>query len=191
MWKTQGYVKWPYMTPFRLQDSSWARGIKTRAEVFALHLSEVFHPKPSARDGAEDYKANCANAPDTRLHWPSPPPGDHLRVETNYQKPNKSQKWWDIIMGRTLKMLSEYPLRFITRIFNAILRVGYSLLVKWMTPKPGRNWNFYRPAGQSTAGAVLERHSRTQTPVNEKCLVLITDDHGFRKGHKQLNGFTG
>lgn len=141
------------MPPIRDQNGKWARNDKEKATVFAKHLTNIFKPFPPTRSQSDETK--ITNFLDAPFQMDVPIKKFKIRdIESLINQLSlKKAPGFDLI---TSKMLKEMPIKgkkFITIIFNAILRLEY-FPDQWkiaqikMLNKPGKDENevqSYRP----------------------------------------------
>jgi hypothetical protein len=112
-------------SPPRTSQGTWARSNIEKAHAFAEHLAMVFQSHPSENEPEEE------EALMQLLKTPyllEPPIYRHKRAEIqeviNSLNPKKS-RGYNLITDKILKELSISGIKYLTKLFNAILLKGY------------------------------------------------------------------
>lgn len=204
LWKATKKTKQPQKSipPIRKDDGNWARTDKEKASLFANHLTNTFMPflpETPEEEDEENEEAEILQFLDESSQMASPI--EHFKIkEVKYtiQKEINPKKapGFDLINGRILKELSEKGMRYITILFNAILRIGY-FPDEWkiaeiiLIPKPGKKPELvqsYRPI------SLLPIISKVFEKLFLKRLLKIIKDNrlipdhqfGFRSQHATI-----
>ena len=156
LWKATRKLKRPqqHIPPIKKVNGKWANSDKDKAMTFAEHLQNTFTPYQQDIDDTENNEIiDYLQSP---LQMNLPIKNFTVReVERTIFKeinPNKAPGY-DKIGGKLLMELTEKGIRYITYLFNAILRTNH-FPEQWkkaqiiMIPKPGKDPNLvqsYRP----------------------------------------------
>jgi hypothetical protein len=135
------------------KNGTWVKTDEGKAELFSTHLSSTFIPYEDVKDD------NFVNEIEEYLSSPlllSLPPEPFTLAQVkgaiNFL-PTKKSPGYDLITGEVLKELPEIGIRYITYLFNAILRTSHfprqwKVAVIILVLKPGKiphNPSSYRP----------------------------------------------
>lgn len=131
--------------PIRSPDGKWVRSSKDRAKLFAEHLAKVFMPFPQeATENEEEMKFIVTWK--RYYKWKCLPKKLALK-KCIIQKDLNAKKApeYDLITGKILKELPAKALRFLTIIYNAVLRINYypsqwKVAQTILLPKPGKKY---------------------------------------------------
>lgn len=196
LWKTTRKLKQPqqHVPPLRNNTSGWARSDKEKAELFALHLENTFKPYPSeTTDNHNKAILDFLDAPlqlDVQIEkFTIKEAKSIINKEIN---PKKSPGY-DKITGKMLKELPEIAIKYITFIFNAILRTGefptqWKKAVIILLPKPGKSpydVKSYRPISLlPILSKVFEKlFVKRLKPILENRRIIPNHQFGFRQMH--------
>lgn len=183
--------------PIRKKDGSWARSNIEKANLFAEHLADVFKPFESEVPSEEEAKVHeYLDSPD-QLEIPIKPfKITEVRKMINKNLNSKKSPGYDLITGEIIKKLPNASIRYITQLFNAILRLEY-FPMQWkvaqiiLIPKPGKspnNLTSYRPISLlPTLSKLLEKMilKRLLPIIEERCLIP-NHQFGFRQQHSTI-----
>jgi exonuclease III len=200
LWKATKKLKQPQKSnpPIRTLQGGWARNNKEKAKTFAEHLVQVFQPHPSnSKSDIEEKKIQQFLESPYQLEYPITP-FKHNEIQTTIRcnlNPKKAPGY-DLITGKILKELPEMGTRYITQIFNAILRTGYfpdqwkvAQVILILKPgKPPEDPKSYRPISLlPVLSKVFEKLllARLRPHLDENKLI---PDHqfGFRQHHATI-----
>ena len=201
LWRAHSTLRPPTETvlPIRNSSGGWARSDEDRATTFAAHLQNVFTPNQATSTFAlPSYPVN--------RHQQHTPivfrPKEITKIIKDNLSPKKSPGC-DLITPEMIIQLPHSAVRYITKLFNAITKLGYfpqrwKMMKIIMIPKPGKNHTVassYRPI------SLLSCISK----LFEKCLLIRLNQHliyhniipahqfGFRESHgtiEQVNRIT-
>lgn len=123
IWKVTKKGKQPQITnsPIRKSPDEWARSDQEKAEVFAHHFKNVFTPH------SDDPNPDIENFLETPLQM-SVPIKNVTSAEIREQIKNLNKKkspGYDLINGKVSSELPVEGIKFLTLLFNAILRLKY------------------------------------------------------------------
>lgn len=180
--------------PIKLNDNSWAKNDKDRAEAFGSFLSQVFTPNDG--DAATESEMKLFLETDMQL---SPPlrccsPREIQRAIKDLE-PNKAPGFC-LITAEVLKQLSRKAIVFLTQLFNAIMRIGYYPSI-WkiseiiMIPKHGKPPHLvssYRPISllpvmSKLFEKIVLRRLNEILKINN---TIPLHQFGFRRGHSTV-----
>lgn len=187
LWKATKNMKRPqqHEPPIRLSTGQWARSDEEKAETFAAHLEEIFTPNPGPHD-----PEICLNIfpPARRIGKIK-----HelvLSIIKHHIKPRKAPGH-DQVTGKMIKELPREATRYLTQLFNAVVRTGYipnfwkkSILSMMLKPgKDPHNPTSYRPISLlPTLSKLLEKAIlNIIMPDIEK--IIPNHQFGFRREH--------
>ena len=199
LWKATKKLKQPQNTnpPIRTPQGGWARNNKEKAKIFAEHLVQVFQPHPTELTPEEEEEIQQFLELPYQLEYPIKPfqTNEIKNIISSKLNPKKAPGY-DLITGKVLKELPEKGIRYITQIFNAILRTGHfpdqwKVAQVLLIPKPGKppeEPKSYRPISLlPVLSKVFEKLllERLRPLLNEKNLI---PDHqfGFRQHHATI-----
>lgn len=196
LWKATKNIKQAqqHCPPLREANGEWARNNKEKSLAFAYHLAEVFKPHPSTISEEEE----------DQIH-------QHLEAPHQMDRPIKSFRMsevkstilkglnpkkapgFDLITGKVLRELPEKGMRYITILFNAILRLEY-FPDEWkvakiiLIPKAGKNLELaesYRPISLlPVLSKIFERLLLTRlNPLIIRDNLIPEHQFGFRQKH--------
>ncbi|KMQ86445.1 reverse transcriptase [Lasius niger] len=200
LWKATKRLKQPeiLITPVRSPDGKWARSANEKADAFAQHLAEVFTPHPDAAQSEEEedeiYRA--LNEPyQLELPLHNFKKNEVIKIIQNNLNPKKASGY-NLITGQILQNLPEKGWKFLTQLFNAILRTSFFPL-QWKVSqiililKPGKkpeDVKSYRPISLlPILSKVFEKLllSRLRPIIEEKGLIP-NHQFGFRHKHASI-----
>lgn len=194
LWKVVSSTKKPTRTISSLRcptNRTWLRSDELKANAFAHHLEEVFQPHSNCQTDVQLMREITASANQ------SPPPSSLERVTTAEVKEEikrvntRKSPGLDRINGQAIKFFTPKAVRFVTLLFNALLRLQYfptawkvaSIVMIQKPGKPAENVSSYRPISLlPIISKIFERIilRRLSGPVS----TLIPDHQfGFRKQH--------
>jgi hypothetical protein len=186
-----------HIPPIRLADGKWARDYKEKAQAFANHLQTVFQPFPSAiTDEQEAEITEFIEAP-FQLDLPIKPfkLNEVKEILQNKLDPQKAPGW-DLITGRILKELPDKCVRYITIVYNAILRNSYFpdlwkvAQIKMIAKdgKPAEEVQSYRPISllPILSKALEKLILKRLQPTLELYDLIPNHQFGFRKQHATI-----
>lgn len=182
--------------PIRKEKGKWARSNAEKAQLFAEHLSEVFKPHKTECPSEDDNINDFLNSAD-QLEMPIKSfKKKEIRSMINKNLNPKKSPGYDLITGRIIKELSNRGIKYITQLFNAIMRLEY-FPMQWkvaeiiLIPKPGKSANdvaSYRPISLlPILSKLLEKMilKRLQ-PVIEERKLIPNHQFGFRQQHSTI-----
>lgn len=198
LWKVTKKIKHPQniQPPIRTQDGSWARTDEEKSCTFAKHLSEVFKPYPREIPPEEEEFIHQALDVPFQMDPPIRPVKiSEIKSIIKGLKPKKAPGY-DLITGKILKELPQEGLKFITTIFNAILRLHYfpsqwkvaQIILIHKAGKDPTNVASYRPISLlPVLSKVFEKIllNRIQPSLEEKKLIP-NHQFGFRARHSTI-----
>lgn len=180
--------------PIRKADGTWARTDNDKATTFARHLEEVFQPHPSGLTAEEDEEIRTYLATPYQMSRPIQPIKtseikNHIAKNLNVKK----APGYDCITGKVIKELPDEALRYITYIFNGILRTGH-FPSQWkvaqiiLIPKPGKSpveVTSYRPISLlPIMSKMFEKlFLKRLMPILEGRSIIPEHQFGFRERH--------
>lgn len=177
--------------PLKTANSTWLRTDQDKAEAFARHLEDTFRP--------HDLQSTVPPISDTFTASSLTPPPRITQKEVakiiKNLKTNKSPGF-DLINGRILKELPPKAIRFLTIIYNRLLRLNYfphswKIAKMVMLPKPGKNPHeitSYRPISLlPLLSKIFETIllSKMKETISEKQLIP-EHQFGFRNKHSTV-----
>ena len=184
--------KKPATHPLMHPDGSLRYTAAERAEILAEHLEATFQPNASERPAHHarleaDVTRALAN-PERPL--PAPPYfSPELVAKTIKGLKPKKAPGLDSVTNRALRHLPRMIITALTRLFNAVLRLGYfprawkeGLVI--MLPKARknlRNPDSYRPI--TLLSAVAKLFEKLLLPLLQAHLQPRNEQFGFRSGH--------
>lgn len=196
LWKATRRLKIPqkHNPPIKNTDNTWARNDKDKANAFSKHLENVFKPFPSELSTEE--RNRITDFLDVPFQMELP----HCKFKTKEIKQVilkeiniKKAPGFDLITGKILHELSEKCYKFITFIFNAILRINY-FPRSWkvaqiiMILKPGKkpeDVSSYRPISLLPVfSKVLEKlYAKELNIILTERKIIPNHQFGFRNKH--------
>lgn len=184
----------PISSPLRRQDDTWAKSDKEKADHFAEHLASVFTPNPDIID--VNFAETITNNLNAAMPLSLPPPPFTIAEVRNavLKLPPKKAPGYDLITGEVLKQLPDVAIRFLTYIFNSVLRTTHfpiqwkhSIISVILKPsKPAHHASSYRPISLlPVVGKIFERL------LLHRLLPLFQHQippyqFGFRKNHSTI-----
>uniref|UniRef100_A0A6M2DRL9 Putative rna-directed dna polymerase from mobile element jockey n=1 Tax=Xenopsylla cheopis TaxID=163159 RepID=A0A6M2DRL9_XENCH len=200
LWKAVRNIKKPItpILPIKRPDGSWARSYSEKANTFANHLSQIVYQAGPRKCNSEDedfiYNMlhNTSTASKSTIE---PIKRFSLKEVTRQIKFLKSGKspGPDQINSTMIKNLPEKAVRYITILFNSIIRLE-TYPQKWklakiiLIPKPGKDpyeLSSYRPISLlSSVSKLFERLllNRINLIINQK-KSIPNHQFGFRNEH--------
>lgn len=199
LWKATKKLKQPQQVnpPLRKNDNSWAKSNEEKASLFAVHLQNVFTPNPREISVVEEEEIHSLLAEPYQLELPL----KNILVSEVKQVIIqeiccKKAPGYDLITGKILKELPEIGFKYLTYIFNAILRTSH-FPAQWkvaqiiMVPKPGKpaeDVSSYRPISLlPLASKVFEKifYKKIIKIIVNKSLIP-NYQFGFRQYHSPI-----
>lgn len=143
-----------HIPPIKMANGKWSRTDKEKVMCFADHLYSTFSPYPADCTSTEEDEISTFLDSPLQMSLPIKKFSIH-EVKSAIQKDINPKKTpgYDKVNGTIIKELSENGKKFVTYLFNAILRTCY-FPHQWKTaniiliPKPGKdpsNASSYRP----------------------------------------------
>ena len=199
LWRATRGLKRPqhHIPPLKMNNGEWAKSNKEKASAFAEHLQNTFVPYPPM---ITEYENNeIIGFLQTPFQMSCPIKNFTIKEvqHTIYKEINhKKTPGHDMIGGKLLMESTQKGIRFITYIFNAILRTSY-FPDQWKTaqiimiPKPGKDLNLvesYRPISLLPAlSKVFEKlFMKRLGPVLMENKLLPNHQFGFRQQHSPI-----
>lgn len=199
LWKATKKLKQPQLInpPLRKLNGNWTRTNRDKAETFANHLANVFQPW--------DIKSNVTDKNDIENFLSSPHqldlPIKKIKIKEvksiiqNEMNPKKSPGF-DLITGKVLQELPSICIKYLTFIYNAILKLRY-FPTQWklsqiiMILKPGKDAetvDSYRPISLlPTLSKVFEKLLlKRLNPIIEDKKIIPSHQFGFRNYHATI-----
>ena len=146
LWKATKKLKQPqhHIPPIRKSDGHWARNNEEKAEVFADYFEKVFQPYPSEiTDEDNNNIQSQLESPLQMNHSITKFSIFEIKSVIQRELNPKKTPGYDLITGKVFQQLPDKGIRFLTYLFNAILRTGY-FPIQWkvsqiiLIPKPGK-----------------------------------------------------
>lgn len=191
LWKAAKNFIQPTNTnpPIRKPSGDWAKTNADKAEIFADHLESVFKPNSFVRTMPErDPSASSGKVRCPTIKWK---PLRNLVMETVIAKKSPGL---DGLTGGMVRELPERYFMILSRIFNAILRVGaypecWKTARVIMVPKKGKDPtkpDSYRPI--SLLPILSKVFERALLVKLRPALQTVIPDHqfGFREKHNTV-----
>lgn len=182
--------------PIKKSNGLWAKTNIEKAKLFATHLSDVFQPySPSAQiDDSKIYE--LLDSPG-QMNFPIKPVTCKELEKLIKQQPNKIKSpGYDLITVKILKELPLLGIKYITQIFNAMLKHGYfpaQLKVAQiiLIPKPGKppeEVTSYRPISLlPVLSKIFEKLLLCRLkPIIEANKLIPSHQFGFREQHSTV-----
>lgn len=207
LWKATKKMKQPQqpIPPIRSSSGQWAKTNKAKADLFAHHLETVFVENEREVPAAEEEHIHLTLNATHQLELPIKKftYSDVKSVIKRDLNPKKAPGY-DLITGQVLKELPEKGFKFLTQLFNSILRTSYFPL-QWkvatiiMILKPGKKpeeVQSYRPISLlPIPSKVFEKllYKRLQ-PIIDREKLIPDHQFGFRQKHstiEQISTSTG
>lgn len=190
LWKAARNLKRPEVSnpPIRKPDGHWARSDLEKAIAFSNHLQKVFTPNEQNNDCVLPQLTRDESNPNpVKFKWKCV-----KKVIKNSINPKKAPGH-DLITGKMIKELPDRCIKYITYIFNAIMRCGY-FPQKWkisqiiMIPKPGKDEtqvSSYRPISLLPIISKLFEKMLLQEliPILSEGRIIPDHQFGFREQH--------
>jgi len=125
LWKTTERLKrlQAQYPPIRKQDGSWVRSEKEKTETFATHITKVFKPNSCEITLEEKNKFLSNDISSTILNTTWPFTVKEMRVAIKNLNPKMPT--YDLITNQMLQKLPETEIKYITQLYNAVLRRGF------------------------------------------------------------------
>lgn len=176
--------------PIRDENGAWARDGKQKAELFATHLENTFHPN----EELEEVEQPEILPENQEIDIVSP---KEVAKEIRDNINPKKAPGFDLITGEILKQLPKKGIVKLTHLINAVFRLKH-VPILWktaeviMVPKPGKSVNkvtSYRPISLlPILSKVFEKLflKRLKRIIEEKKMI---PDHqfGFRNNHATVD----
>jgi len=194
LWKAVKRLKRPQKQnpPLKTANGTWAKNSKQKANLFAVHLENVFKPHPKCCDdphinnvheGKEEVQINFVTMKELKN-----------LIENNLNA--KKAPGYDLITGKIIKELPDIALQKLQYIINACFKARY---MPWhwkiaeviLIPKPGKpptEVTSYRPISLlPIMSKLFERLLLKRLMVIIKNKKLIpTHQFGFRTNHSTI-----
>ena len=182
----------------KMRNGQWARSNIDIANTFAEHLADVFQPFP--RDVSilpSDDIAIQNNIPQSVNDiQPITPVTLNQVTDIIWSLNTKKSPGYDLITAKVLKELPTIGIKFISYIFNAVLRLHH-FPVQWkiaqviLILKPGKPPQYpssYRPISLlPILSKVMEIIIlKRMTPIIEQKCIIPDHQFGFRKHHSTI-----
>jgi len=185
LWKATKRLKRPQISnsPIRTPESAWAKSNIEKAKLFADYLERVFTPNPgnkkleADREILQFLNERCQQKIATDKFTIK-----EVKKVIMIEIDPKKSPGYDLITGRILKELSDVGLKYLTQLFNAVLRTSFFPL-QWkvakiiMIPKLGKSTEevtSYCPISLlPVVSKVLEKllHKRLLSIINKDNLI--------------------
>lgn len=196
LWKATNKLKRPqrHIPPIKMNNGEWARTEKEKASTFGEHLQKTFQPYPSEiPDFENDEITKFLNSP---LQMDVPIKNfsiSEVKTATNQQLNPKKTPGHDKITGKLLQELSSKGYRYITYLFNGILRTccfpeQWKMAQIILIPKPGKDQNrveSYRPISLLPVMSKLfeKLFMNRLKPILSAKELIPKHQFGFRQKH--------
>lgn len=146
LWKATRKLKQQqqHIPPIRDSNNKWARNDKEKADMFANHLTNVFKPFPSIISQADEEEIEAFLDTPFQMDLPMDKFQSREIQSIINELSVKKAPGFDLITSKIIKELPEKAIKFITILFNAIIRLEY-FPDQWkvaqikMIIKPGKN----------------------------------------------------
>uniref|UniRef100_A0A6M2DME9 Putative rna-directed dna polymerase from mobile element jockey n=1 Tax=Xenopsylla cheopis TaxID=163159 RepID=A0A6M2DME9_XENCH len=198
IWRATKKIKGPMtaVPPLKYNDGSWARTSSEKADLFANYLENVFTPFPRTCSAAQE---QCITD-DVNDLGSSKDVATKIKISKIYESIRSSKAGKtpgpDRISNYILKMLPPKALRYITILFNSIIRIKY-YPTQWKTariiliPKPGKDPtqpSSYRPISLlPSISKIFEKIILEKITSASKIQSLIPKQQfGFRHKHATI-----
>ena len=181
--------------PLRTADN-WARSDSDKCSAFATHFAKIFQPFSSGASDIQENEIRSYLESPFQMDWPI----KHFNMadikrEIELMNPKKSPGY-DLITAKVLKQLNDPPIRLITYICNAVLRLGvfpdtWKVAQIIVIPKPGKpaeEITSYRPISLLPIMSKLFEKlflSRLQ-PILIQNKLIPHHQFGFRNQHSTI-----
>lgn len=196
LWRATKKLKQPQQAnpPIRLPDSTWAKTNQQKASAFAEHLEKVFQPFPAVIPHNEEEEIHQYLQAPFQL---SPPikkiKASEVRQIISTNLNIKKAPGYDLISGKVLQELPPKGIKFITMIFNSVLRLCYfpsqwkvaQIILIHKPGKPTEETSSYRPISLlPIISKILEKILlKRLLPILEAENIIPAHQFGFRKAH--------
>lgn len=197
IWKATKRLKQPQISfpPLRSSDGEWARSAEEKAEIFAQHLTEVFTPHPGEVQTEDEIHQVLNETYQMELPLKKIKMHEVIKIIKHDISPKKAPGY-DLINGSILQNLPKKGWKFLTQLFNAVLRTSFFPL-QWKVAqmililKPGKNpedVKSYRPISLlPIISKVFEKLilARLKSVIERKKLIP-NHQFGFRHKHATI-----
>ena len=184
-----------YSTTLLQSNNTWTKSDEETANCFGQHLHSVFTPHQDHNDPFHFSIINDLNVP-----LPNPTllkPFTPSEIESIIRNlPSKKAPGYDLITAHILKSLPEKAIRFLTYIYNSVLRTAhFPTLWKFsiikMIPKPSKptqSPSSYRPISLlPILGKILEKLLLLRLcPIVHSSNYIPDHQFGFRAQHSTI-----
>lgn len=199
LWKATKKLKRPQVPnpPIRMANGAWAKSNADKAELFAKHLEKVFTPNSgiNLREEEEEilqYLDTKCQHETTINKFTINEVKKVILTDLNIKKSPR----YDLITGKILKELPDVGFKFLTQLYNAVLRNNFFPL-QWkvakiiLIPKPGKNPELvtsYRPISLlPIVSKILEKLLlKRLLPIIDKDNLIPNYQFGFRQQHSTI-----
>lgn len=193
LWKATKTIGKPQEHLYPLKYSnSWARTDAEKAEVFAIHLENVFKPN----DGSDEPDVDDSLSQDLQLCLPLKPTSPKEIAREIRKLNSKKAPGFDLISPTILKNLPRKCITFLASLFNATLRTSYfpkiwkvsEILMIHKPGKPPHEASSYRPISLTPLISKLwEKIFLVRLKeLMDDCDIIPKHQFGFRKQHSTI-----
>lgn len=193
LWKAAKQLKRPVIQspPIKLEDGSWAKNNKQKAERFAEHLEKIFQPNEGQEEQIDWEEINLQEE-EIALVTPK-----EVAAEIKNNINSKKAPGFDLITGEVLKQLPKKAIVKLTNLINAVFRLQYvprlwKMAEVIMIPKPGKppyKASSYRPISLLPVVSKLFEKLllKRLKPLIEEKELIPTHQFGFRNNHSTID----
>lgn len=195
LWKTTKNLKRPipFQSPLRRNDGTWAKSDEDKAKLFAEHLSGVFTPNlDMGSSKTKEIIDGLSEAYELENEDFKEVTQSEVKSIIRKLDINKAPGY-DLITAKIMKELPDIGVKFLTQVYNAILRCKF-VPAQWKVAeiililKPGKEPDkvaSYRPISLlPIASKVLEiLILKRLTPEIVKSKLIPEHQFGFREAH--------
>lgn len=178
--------------PIRDRENKWARTNQEKADLFAVHLAEVFTPNAATDEESETMVRSILDQ-DLQLELPPKPVTPQEVRRTIRCLDAKKAPGFDLITKEILIELPRKALVFLTVLYNAMLRVQYfpslwkvsQIIMVHKHGKPTNEKTSYRPISLlAVLSKVFEKLLLTRIePILKERKIIPDHQFGFRRRH--------